>query len=198
MHCSPLGKLLNTTAEHKGAYWLIVNRLLQELQLEELADNCGQKPERLWYGNNRAEVQENKEYEPVPQFLLEDIAFEEISNFTASDITQQDLDRCKWLLSNFLRPSEDGEYESYYVPVMAACAGIGEAIFDDWVEWVLSGHHGEKPDNIAPFKWRGLGLYSGHTTLYSLAKKQDPDWTKKLPSNLRFGAAGGAIWIHRV
>ena len=188
----PLGKQLETTAEHKGAYWLIVNRLLQELQLEELADNCGQKPERLWYGNNRAEVQENKEYEPVPQFLLEDIAFEEISNFTASDITQQDLDRCKWLLSNFLRPSEDGEYESRYVPVMAACAGIGEAIFDDWVEWVLKGHHGEKPDNIAPFKWRGLGSFSGHTTIYSLAKKQDPDWTKKLPNNLRFGAAGGA------
>ena len=171
---------------------MIVNRLLQELQLEELADNCGQKPERLWYGNNRAEVQENKEYEPVPQFLLEDIAFEEISNFTASDITQQDLDRVKWLLNSFLRPSEDGEYESYYVPVMAACAGIGEAIFDDWVEWVLKGHHGEKPDNIAPFKWRGLGSFSGHTTIYSLAKKQDPDWTKKLPSNLRFGAAGGA------
>ena len=188
----PLGKKLDTTAEHKGAYWLIVNRLLQELQLEELADNCGQKPERLWYGNNRAEVQENKEYEPVPQFLLEDIAFEEISNFTASDITQQDLDRVKWLLNSFLRPSEDGEYESYYVPVMAACAGIGEAIFDDWVEWVLKGHHGEKPDNIAPFKWRGLGSFSGHTTIYSLAKKQDPDWTKKLPSNLRFGAAGGA------
>ena len=59
----PLGKQLDTTAEHKGAYWLIVNRLLQELQLEELADNCGQKPERLWYGNNRAEVQENKEYD---------------------------------------------------------------------------------------------------------------------------------------
>ena len=188
----PLGKQLDTTAEHKGAYWLIVNRLLQELQLEELADNCGQKPERLWYGNNRAEVQENKEYEPVPQFLLEDIAFEEISNFVASDITQQDLDRVKWLLNSFLRPSEDGEYESYYVPVMAACAGIGEAIFDDWVEWVLKGHHGEKPENIEPFKWRGLGSFSGHTTIYSLAKKQDPDWTKKLPSNLRFGAAGGA------
>ena len=188
----PLGKQLDTTAEHKGAYWLIVNRLLQELQLEELADNCGQKPERLWYGNNRAEVQENKEYEPVPQFLLEDIAFEEISNFTASDITQQDLDRVKWLLTSFLRPSEDGEYESYYVPVMAACAGIGEAIFDDWVEWVLKGHHGEKPENIEPFKWRGLGSFSGHTTIYSLAKKQDPDWTKKLPSSLRFGAAGGA------
>lgn len=188
----PLGKQLDSTAEHKGAYWLIVNRLLQELQLEELADNCGQKPERLWYGNNRAEVTENKEYEPVPQFLLEDIAFEEISNFVAGDITQQDLDRVKWLLSSFLRPSEDGEYESYYVPVMAACAGIGEAVFNDWQEWVLKGHHGEKPENIEPFKWRGLGSFSGHTTIYSLAKKQDPDWTKKLPSNLRFGAAGGA------
>ena len=153
---------------------------------------AGRNAERLWYGNNRAEVQENKEYEPVPQFLLEDIAFEEISNFTASDITQQDLDRVKWLLSSFLRPSEDGEYESYYVPVMAACAGIGEVIFNDWQEWVLKGHHGEKPENIEPFKWRGLGSFSGHTTIYSLAKKQDPDWTKKLPSNLRFGAAGGA------
>ena len=38
----------------------------------------------------------------------------------------------------------------------------------------------------------GLGNYSGHTTLYSLAKKQDPDWARKLPNNLRFGALGAA------
>ena len=55
------------------------------------------------------------------------------------------------------RPSEDGEYEDYYLPVMAACAGVGKALFDDWVDWVLRGHHGEKPENIKPFKWRGLG-----------------------------------------
>ena len=188
----PLSRRLDTTAEHKGAYWLIVNRLVAELQLEELADNCGQKPERLWYGNNLAVIQRNEEFEPVPQFLLEDIAYEEISNFTASDVTEVDVKRCQWLLDNFLRPSEDGEYESYYVPVMAACAGVGEVLFDNWVEWVLRGHHGEKEDNIRPFKWRGLGSYSGHTTLYSLAKKQDADWTRKLPSALRFGAAGGA------
>ena len=146
----------------------------------------------LWYGNNLAVIQRNEEFEPVPQFLLEDIAYEEISNFTASDVTEVDVKRCQWLLDNFLRPSEDGEYESYYVPVMAACAGVGEVVFDNWVEWVLRGHHGEKEDNIRPFKWRGLGSYSGHTTLYSLAKKQDADWTRKLPSDLRFGAAGGA------
>ena len=76
---------------------------------------------------------------------------------------------------------------------MASCAGIGEVIFDDWVEWVLRGHHGQKQENTRPFKWRGLGNYSGHTTLYSLAKKQDPNWTSALPSDLRFGAAGSAV-----
>ena len=39
----PTEKELLSTAEHKGAYWLIVNRLLAELELNELADNCGQK-----------------------------------------------------------------------------------------------------------------------------------------------------------
>ena len=188
----PLGKILETSAEHKGAYWLIVNRLLADLELTELTDNCGQKPERLWFGNTNAEVERNPEAELVPEFLLNDIAYEEAVNFVASDVTDIDIKRCQWLLESFLRPSEDGEYESYYVPVMAGCAGVGEPLFDSWVEWVLKGHHGEKPDNIAPFKWRGLGSYTGHTTIYSLAKKQDPDWTRKLPSNLRFGAAGSA------
>ena len=57
---------LQSPAQHKGAYWLIVDRLLAELSLEQLADNCGQKAERLWYGNTGTEVQINKEYEPVP------------------------------------------------------------------------------------------------------------------------------------
>lgn len=188
----PLSKQLHSIAEHRGAYWLIVNRLLADLSVEALSDNCGQKPERLWYGNNRTEIQKNNEFEPVPDFLLDDIAFEESIDFQSADVTEIDIKRCQWLLQNFLRPSEDGEYESYYVPVMASCAGIGQVVFDDWVDWVLRGHHGEKPDNIKPFKWKGLGSYSGHTTLYSLAKKQDPDWTNKLPSDLQFRAAGGA------
>ena len=188
----PLGIGLNSTAEHRGAYWLIVNRLLADLDIDELQDNCGQKPERLWYGNTQAQIKKNIEFEPVPEFLLADIAYEEATNFTSSEVTDIDIRRCKWLLNEFLRPSEDGEYESYYVPVMAACAGVGEPLFDTWVDWVLRGHHGEKQENTAAFKWRGLGSFSGHTTLYSLAKKQDADWTRKLPSDLRFGAVGAA------
>ena len=187
----PLGKELSTTAEHKGAYWLIVNRLLAELELDELADNCGQKPERLWYGNTSTIIQRN-ETDGVPEFLLDDIAYEEVRDFIQTDAADIDVRRCQWLLQHFLRPSEDGEYEDYYVPVLAACAGVGEAVFDHWVTWVLKGHHGSKPENILPFKWRGLGNYAGHTTLYSLAKKQDPDWTHKLPDDLRFRASGTA------
>ena len=187
-----LGKDLETTAQHRGAYWLIVNRLLAELGIKELKDNCGQKPERLWYGNTKAQVKLNEGAE-VPDFLLNDIDYDEPAEYTSTECDEIDVKRCQWLLQEFLRPSDDDEYESYYVPVMAACAGVGHVLFDDWVDWVLRGHHGHKEENIRPFKWKGLGRYAGHTKLYSLAKKQDPNWTKSLPSHLRFGTAGSAV-----
>jgi len=188
----PLAVPLTTINQHKGAYWLIADRLVAELGLKELKDNCGQKPERLWYGNTEASFQWNPGAE-VPSFLLDHIDYEEPVEFNKSDVSEQDIERCQWLLQNFLRPSDDGEYETMYVPVMAACAAIGTVMFDAWVDWVLKGHHGEKEDNIRPYKWKGLGNYSGPAKLYSLAKKQDPNWTSKLPSNLRFRAAGAAV-----
>ena len=188
----PLGLDLLTASKHRAAYWLIVNRLLADLGLEQMKDNCGQKPERLWYGNTNTETQLN-EGAHVPDFLLADIDYDEPAEYTSSDCDEIDIKRCQWLLQNFLRPTDDDEYESYFVPVMAACAGVGTVLFDDWVEWVLRGHHGHKEENIRPFKWKGLGRYAGHTKLYSLAKKQDPSWTRHLPPELRFGAAGGAV-----
>ena len=187
----PLELELQSERQHRGAYWLVVDRLLAELGLEALEDNCGQKRERLWYGNTRAQWQLNGDA-AVPSFLLDDIDYEDDIAWAASDVTDIDVRRCQWLLDNFLVPSEDGEYESYYVPVMAACAGVGQGVFDNWVNWVLRGHHGEKDENIQPFKWRGLGQKSGPAKLYSLAKKQDSNWTSQLPPELRFGAVGNA------
>ena len=187
----PLEKELASPGQHKGAYWLIVNRLLAELQLDKLEDNCGQKAERLWFGNTDAATTV-RPGNCVPEFLLTDIDYEEATDFVKTDVTDADVKRCQWLLEQFLRPSDDGEYESYYVPVLAACAGIGEGVFNSWTEWVLRGHHGSKPANVMPHKWRGLGQRSNHTTLYSLAKKQDPNWTKQLPADLRFGSTGAA------
>jgi len=188
----PLEIPLTTLNQHKGAYWLIADRLVSELGLTALKDNCGQKPERLWYGNTEAMFHWNPDAQ-VPEFLLETIDYEEPVEYTKTDVSDLDVERCQWLLQNFLRPSDDGEYESMYVPVMAACAAIGTVMFDTWVEWVLKGHHGEKEDNIRPYKWKGLGNYSGPAKLYSLAKKQDSNWTRNLPDNLRFRAAGAAV-----
>ena len=188
----PLALEMETIGQHKGAYWLIVDRLMIELGIDKLEDNCGQKPERLWYGNTNAVFQYNDNFDPVPDFLLESIEYSEISNFKASECELIDITRCKWLLSHFLRPSDDGEYNEYFMPVMAACAGIGEEIFNDWVDWVIRGHHGSKSENYQSWKWKGLGNYAGHTTLYSLCKKQDPNWTRLLPAHLRFGAVGTA------
>ena len=187
----PLEIDLDTANQHRGAYWLIVNRLLADLGLESLKDNCGQKPERLWYGSSSAVFKINYGA-VVPKFLLEDIDYEEVE-YVQSNCEEVDVKRCQWLLREFLRPTDDDEYESYYVPVMAACAGVGTVLFDDWVDWVIRGHHGHKEENIRPFKWKGLGRYAGHTKLYSLAKKQDPNWTSRLPSELKFGAVGGAV-----
>nr|BDD45500.1 hypothetical protein 12 [Paracoccaceae bacterium] len=188
----PLGIELTTARQHRGAYWLVVDRLLADLGIEALEDNCGQKRERLWYGNTNAIWQTNPGA-VVPDFLLEDIDYEESVDFVAADISDLDVKRAQWLLDFFLVPSEDGEYESYYVPVMAACAAIGEPVFNNWVDWVLRGHHGEKPENTKAFKWQGLGKHSGPAKLYSLAKKQDRNWTSQLPPELRFGAAGSAV-----
>ena len=188
----PLELQLKSTSQHRGAYWLVVNRLFADLGIETIKDNCGQKPERLWYGNTNADWMIN-EGALVPEFLLTDIDYDDPTDFIASDVTDMDINRCRWLLRNFLTPSEDGEYETRYVPVMAACAAIGQPLFDDWVDWVLRGHHGEKNENIQPFKWRGLGNHSGPAKLYSLAKRQNSNWSSQLPPELRFGAVGSAV-----
>ena len=188
----PLELELKTTSQHRGAYWLVVNRLFADLGIETIKDNCGQKPERLWYGNTKSEWLTNADA-LVPEFLLTDIDYDDPTDFVASDVTNADIKRCQWLLRNFLVPSEDGEYETRYVPVMAACAAIGQPVFDDWVDWVLRGHHGEKRENIQPFKWRGLGNHSGPAKLYSLAKRQSSSWSSQLPPELRFGAVGSAV-----
>ena len=188
----PLALTLQSTSQHRGAYWLVVNRLFADLGIETIKDNCGQKPERLWYGNTNADWTVNADA-IVPEFLLTDIDYDDPTDFVASDVTDMDVKRCIWLLKNFLLPSEDEEYESRYVPVMAACAAIGQPVFDAWVDWVLRGHHGEKPENIQPFKWRGLGNHSGPAKLYSLAKRQNSNWSSQLPPELRFGAVGSAV-----
>ena len=91
----PLEKDLETVPQHRGAYWLIVNRLLADLGLEELKDNCGQKPERLWYGSTDCTSRLN-DGAMVPAFLLDDIDYEEPTDFVHTDCEEIDVKRCQY------------------------------------------------------------------------------------------------------
>ena len=113
-----------------------------------------------------------------PNFLLQDIDYEENFDFTTS-LTSQTLTCQALSVAAAIVPTP---FRRRWVRrLLPACHGClcrrRWVLFDDWVDWVLRGHHGEKEENIQPFKWSGLGNYGGHTTLYSLAKKQDPNWT---------------------
>ena len=76
---------------------------------------------------------------------------------------------------------------------MAACAGVGQVIFDDWVDWVLRGHGMVK-------KLRTFNHLNGEVsvtmpdTLHCtrLLKSKTLTGLNFLPSELRFGAVGSA------
>lgn len=174
--------------EHRCVYQWLEIQLSREVGME-FKDDCGQKPERLWFGNTEAEVKINDDA-CIPADIVAGIEIPDEPVFSSSgsgDITDIDVKRCIWLLDNFIATSEDGRYNEDFVPVTAACAAIGSQIEEAWVNWVARGHHGEKPSNMdARLKWRGLGQKSGPSSLYAIAKRQDPNWTRALPPELRF------------
>ena len=184
------GLPLDSSWQHKCIYQWIELELSKELK-QEFKDDFGQKPERLWYGNDAAIIKQN-EGAYVPKSVVDaiEIPAEPVFSRGISDtagITDLDIRRCIWLLENFIEPSQDGEYNEIYVPVTAACAALGSQVENAWVNWVAAGHHGSKQSNMdASLKWAGLGERSGPSSLYAIAKRQDPNWTRALPPELRF------------
>lgn len=183
------GVPLATSIEHKSVYKFIANKLAAELKIQ-IKDDCGEKPERLWYGNDQTDVVIN-ESALVPSAVVASVEMlvePEFDYGDSGDITDKDIQRCIWLLYNFLPPSEDGEYNTVYIPVTAACAAMGEGMVEAWIDWVARGHHGDNPSNMSPTrKWRGLGQRSGPASLYAMAKRLDSQWRKQLPQQLWFG-----------
>jgi len=183
----PLAGIPLTSAhEHKAVYRFIADKLSNELGIT-FKDDCGEKPERLWYGNTHSETHLN-DGAVVPASVVQAIEIppEPTYEYT-SETTDLDVLRCQWLLAHFIPPSEDGEYNDVYVRVTAACASIGEVMVQAWQEWVSRGHHGDTPSNLDPQrKWRGLGQRSGPSSLYAMAKRIDLNWRRALPPELRY------------
>jgi hypothetical protein len=186
----PLGGIpLSTAGEHKAIYRFIANKLSTELKIE-FKDDCGEKPERLWFGNDQTETQLNAmAFVPVDVVQSIEIPPEPVYEYESSSTTDIDVRRCIWLLGHMIPPSEDGDYNVTYVPVTAACAAIGETMIEAWVDWVSRGHHGDNPSNMRPeIKWRGLGKRSGPASIYAMAKRVDLNWRRMLPRDLQFSS----------
>jgi hypothetical protein len=182
------GMPLSDVWEHKCVYNWVSFELAKELGIE-FKDPCGEKPERLWFGNTEAQIQLNDEA-CIPASVVSAIDIPEPPAFSMAGIdgiTDIDVKRCVWLLDNFIPPSKDGEYIEVYTRITAACASIGSVIENAWVNWVSRGHHSSKSSNLdASLKWRGLGQRSGPGSIYAMAKRLDPQWTRKLPAELSF------------
>lgn len=180
---------LSTPAEHKAVYRFIAQKLADELGVA-FKDDCGEKAERLWYGNTAASIQTNNGFVPADVVGNIEIPPEPVYEYNNGNTDDLDIQRCIWLLGHVIPPSEDGEYNEVYVPVTAACAAIGETMIGPWQEWVSRGHHGNNPTNMDHRrKWRGLGQRSGPASIFAMAKRLDINWRQLFPHELRFQSA---------
>ena len=175
---------LSTAAEHKAVYNFIAAKLADELGIS-FKDDCGQKPERLWYGNTEADIKTNDGSVPASVVASIEVPPEPVYEYT-SQTTDIDVKRCIWLLGHVIPPSQDGEYNEVYIPVTAACAAIGDDMIGPWQEWVSRGHHGSNPSNLDhQRKWRGLGDRSGPGVIFGMAKRIDINWRRLFPIELQ-------------
>jgi hypothetical protein len=185
---------------HKAIYhhWLAALNL-------QLKDNSGEKPERLWFGNDAADIQFGAG-EPISWDIIEAakeaLAAEEAKRSlprpepSATD-TALDNERAAWVLNHLLRPSSDGEFSSYWSPVLNAAAATGsDLVRDAFFCWHGKGHHSKTQKSVEKrFDKAGTKITPGQGAgqLQKLAKDQHgSDWWRQLPEHLWFGSGGTA------
>jgi len=166
-------------------------------------DPSGEKPERLWYGNTNAEVRfgggEQLSWDLVERAkdaLAAELARRSAPRPQASQQDQQlDNERAAYCLLHLLQPSSDGEFTSYWSPVLnAAAATDSEQVRDAFFDWHHRGHHGKSQSAVEKrFDKAGTKISAGQGAgaILSFAKQQHgSDWWRQLPEHLWFGGGG--------
>ena len=183
---------------HKAIYhhWLTALGL-------ELKDNGGEKPERLWFGNDAAEIQFGAG-EPISWDIVEaakealaaDLAKRTTPRpeASASDVAL-DNERAAWALEQLLRPSSDGEFNSYWSSVLNAAAATGsELVREAFFCWHSKGHHSNTQKGVEKrFDKAGTKISPGQGAgqLLKFAKEQHGEqWWKQMPEDLQYGKGG--------
>lgn len=183
---------------HKAIY----HQLLAALGLK-LKDNSGEKPERLWFGNDAAEIQFGQG-EPLGWELIENAkdalaaAASARQQLTAASSSDQATDnqRAAWVLEHLLTPSADGDFQAYWSPLLNAAAATGDdAVRDAFMVWHHKGHHSKTQSRVAKrLDKAGTRLSPGEGAgrILQFAKQQHGEqWWRLLPESLWYGAGGG-------
>ena len=189
----PLNGTTTDPAKHEAVYDAIAAQILPDLEPKYLTtepfDHGGRQNSKLWYGNTEAEVEANIGCHGVPDWFID--AATPIERGPSGPITPADdldIERARWGLSQ-LRPSEDGEYNSFYWPLTKSCAHIGPAVLDAWTDWVARGHHSAKPVNLDHnIKWSGVTCDGSVAKLFYYFNSEMPNWKQLLPEHLKFKA----------
>jgi len=166
-------------------------------------DASGEKPERLWYGNDKADVRFGAG-EPLSWDLVErakDALAAELARRSAPrpEATEQDQqrdnERAAYALQHLLQPSSDGEFNSYWSPVLNAAAATGsEQVREAFLDWHHRGHHSKSQKGVEKrFDKAGTKISAGQGAgqILSFAKQQHgSEWWRQLPEHLWFGGGG--------
>lgn len=186
---------------HGAIYDLWVDRLGIQLK-----DNCGRKPERLWYGNDRAELRYGGG-EPIPWDLVEQArdnlkaaraALPRTSPTNPEDLAL-DLRRAVVCFEQLLRPSVDGDFSGgYWKELLLAAAATGdEAVQQAFLQWHHRGHHSKTQTQVKRRLQRSRSRMTpgeGAGKILKLAKEQHGQlWWRLLPQELWYGQGGGGL-----
>jgi hypothetical protein len=177
------------------------------------ADKCGEKAERLWYGNDQAEVRFGQG-EILPSHLLlaaEEWLEGEAAEAAAAAAAKQaraatddgrDPERIAWVLRHILNPSQEGEYE-YWVSVLNAAAASGsEQVREAFFDWHARGFHGNgKPGKPAQRmnqrRYERAGKKAEFGYILKLAKQQQgaESCNVFLPDELKYGGRAPVVLL---
>lgn len=175
---------------HAERYHLLMERLGLDLK-----DSSPAKAAQPWFGNDQAQLR-------FAQPVILDWEFTEDAKDrirTRAQKRQQlaaaarpseddglDEARAVFILDHLLRPSQDGEFPTYWVQVFNACASSGsEKVREAFMAWHGRGHHSKTQKGVEK-RYDRAGNRSGLGKLFALAVEQHGrSWWQLLPEGLR-------------
>ena len=165
-------------------------------------DASGEKPERLWYGNDKAEVHfgagEQLSWDLVERAKDALAAELERRANPQSELVDDGLnfERIAWVLENLLNPSQEGQYEHWASVLNCAAATGSEQVKQAFFIWHAKGFHGTggkgKPaQRMNSRRYDSAGKKAKPLHILTLVKEQEGEgWWRQLPEHLWYGGGG--------